>query len=135
MTALTPPPIVADAVTLRPVHGGDGELLYTIYASTRAGELAQVGWDARGGEPDTVAIRYYFESGWMKRILQYVRRLKQKSCVVDCVRFAQPGQQDHGRKQECRPGSRKHWLYGQTAGAPGLDRRSRITRHYIFYRS
>jgi ribosomal protein S18 acetylase RimI-like enzyme len=45
MTALTPPPIVADAVTLRPVHGGDGELLYAIYASTRTGELAQVAWD------------------------------------------------------------------------------------------
>ena len=33
------------AVTLRPIHDGDSELLYTIYASTRAEELAQVGWD------------------------------------------------------------------------------------------
>ena len=39
------PPVSVDAVTLRPVHDGDSELLYAIYASTRTEELSQVAWD------------------------------------------------------------------------------------------
>ncbi len=38
-------PVSADAVTLRPVHHGDSEVLYAIYASTRTEELAQVEWN------------------------------------------------------------------------------------------
>src|SRR5688500_16091214 len=33
------------AVNLRPVQDGDTEFLFSVYASTRAEELAQVGWD------------------------------------------------------------------------------------------
>jgi len=35
----------AASATLRPIHAGDAELLFAIYASTRAAELAQIGWD------------------------------------------------------------------------------------------
>ena len=38
--------MTADAVTLRPVCSSDSELLFATYASTRADELAQVGWEA-----------------------------------------------------------------------------------------
>ena len=34
----------ASAITLRPVGPADGDLLFRIYASTRAEELARVGW-------------------------------------------------------------------------------------------
>lgn len=37
---------IREALTLRPVTAGDIELLYRIYASTRAEELAQVAWGA-----------------------------------------------------------------------------------------
>ena len=32
------------SITLRPVHAGDEEFLYGVYASTRQEELAQTGW-------------------------------------------------------------------------------------------
>jgi ribosomal protein S18 acetylase RimI-like enzyme len=44
MVVPLPSPVSADAVALRPIHDGDSELLFAIYASTRAEELAQVDW-------------------------------------------------------------------------------------------
>jgi ribosomal protein S18 acetylase RimI-like enzyme len=45
MAALVNPPVPRATVTLRPMHEGDAELLFQIYASTRAEELAPVGWN------------------------------------------------------------------------------------------
>src|SRR5512147_3216332 len=45
MAAIANPRTAAPRATLRPVRDNDAELLFAIYASTRAEELAQVGWD------------------------------------------------------------------------------------------
>lgn len=46
MAALVKQSMPRATATLRPIHEGDAELLFQIYASTRAEELASVGWNA-----------------------------------------------------------------------------------------
>ena len=36
---------IGSSITSRPIHAGDEEFLYRVYASTRQEELAQTGWD------------------------------------------------------------------------------------------
>ena len=64
----SPSPVSADSITLRPIQDGDSEWLYAIYASTRTGELAQVGWDDTQKEAflrmQFDAQRKFYESGY-----------------------------------------------------------------------
>lgn len=99
MITLSPPSISAGTVALRPIQDGDAELLFAIYASTRAEELAQVAWDDAQKEGflrmQFDAQRKFYESEYPGAEFQiilvageragrlYVHRRKQEIRIMD----------------------------------------------------
>lgn len=82
-----------DEISLRPVTEADGELLFSLYASTRAAEVAQVPWSE---EQKKAFIRMQFDA----QTREYAAGNPQATHEIICVKDQPVGRLYLSRKQD-----------------------------------